>query len=825
MNSQPKPDQSHGSIPSSSHKFPRSGAIEPLASDTRLQRSTHLTSLSRWLDEGSKLLLDNDKQIGPIRFKYLLAVFWAIGAAALTFGASEGVQFLERQMQVLLFQMRGPIDPPEEIVIVTIDESSLEQGSFYTLDPERYQSLEPLVTWPWKRRVYADSIEKLMAAGAEAVALDLIFDQPSQDRADDRALQQALEAYGDRVVLASSYEKSLLDDQGDIAQLIEPLPQFRVGDTPEGLINFPIEPDGRIHRLASVFPILLAQQNPDQRDYFLDLGQTVPSFDQATLKAAGRALPEEPFSPAEIVGKNIFFYGSEKTFPHIPFWTLVDAEAWNNHLQNKTFEGKIVLIGPTYTLSQDFHGTPFGTLSGIEVHANAIATLLTGQTISAIPSSYTNGLIVLGITTIVGIGISRAGSTAYRGAVTAGAIAGYGLLSCVLFVGLRTIVPTALPILAIAACGLSYIAVAMIRENFHKVQLHSALKQYASSPIIKEIISQHESLKGLLLEREEELLGRILSGRYQLIEVLGAGGFGETYIAIDAQRPGNPLCVVKQLRPVSNDPKLFALSQRLFTREAETLERLGQHNQIPQLLAYFEEGEDFYLVQEFIDGYPLRQELPAGRPLPEVKVVEILRDLLEILEFIHFHGVIHRDIKPSNIIRRNLDQRLVLIDFGAVKEIHTQFADDQSQAHTVGIGTRGYMPSEQYAGTPRPSSDIYAVGIVGIQAATGYPPDKLMEDPKTGELLWQEHANISSELQAILTVMTRYGFQQRYQSASEALKDLYVLLQRYSLTVAGMPGPQSFDQQLDMASEESWADSDSILEESTLPWPSSADTE
>jgi len=796
---------------------------EATPSGTRLQLSTGLTSISRWLDEGSKFLLKDDNRVGPVRFGYLVAALWAVGSASLALGNFKLVQALERQAQTALFQVRGQTDPPEEIVIVAIDESSLEQGSFYSVDPDRYQALEPLVSWPWQRRVYADVIDKLINADSEAIALDLIFDLPSRDQVDDIALQQAIETYSDRVVIASSYEETVIDDQIGITQLIEPLPQFRTGDTAKGTINFPIEPNGRIHRLSDAFAVLLAQQNPDQRDYFLQLAQTVPSFDRATVEAAGISLPDDIFDVDHIAGHNIAFYGPAKTFPQIPFWTLVDPETWENHQQDGTFKDKIVLVGPTATLFQDFHNTPFGRMSGVEVHANAIATMLDSRTIGSVTDPYIRGVFVLVVTAVAGVGICRFRAAAHRVGATVTAIVGWGTISYILFVGFQLIVPTAVPTLAIATCGLLYIAASLVRENFHKVQLHSALKQYASSPIVKEIINQQESLRGLLLEREEDLLGRTLVGRYQLVEVLGAGGFGETYIAIDAQRPGNPLCVVKQLRPVSDDPKLFALSQRLFTREAETLERLGQHNQIPQLLAYFEDSSDFYLVQEFIDGHPLRQELPTGQPLSEMKVVEIIRDLLEILEFIHYRGVIHRDIKPSNIIRRHSDQRLVLIDFGAVKEIHTQFTEDSDQPNTIGIGTRGYMPNEQYAGSPRPSSDIYAAGIVGIQAATGYSPDKLEEDLKTGELLWQDKTTVSSELKDILTMMTRYGFQQRYQSASEALKDLYVLLQRYSLTVSGMPDGQ--DNPSHPSSSEDWSDSHSIIEAQTLPWQSSADTE
>ena len=829
---QPKPNQpSDSSSPHSSRSAskstgrPPSDATRGVTSGTRLQLSTRFTSFSRWFDEGSKYLLEKDNHIGPVRLGYLLALLWGLLAAGVALGNMPLVQLFERQAQTLLFQVRGPVKSPEEIVIVAIDESSLEQGSFYSVDPDRYSALEPLVSWPWQRRVYADVIDKVMAAGAKAVALDLIFDSPSPwGEADDAALQQALETYSDRVIVASSYEETFIDDQIGITQLIEPLPQFRTDDTAKGTINFPLEPDGRIHRLSGAFPVLLAERNPDQREYFLELARTVPSFDQAALIAAGEPQSEDWSDIDEVVAKNIHFYGPAKTFAQTPFWTLVDPETWQKHRQDNLFDGKIVLIGPTATLFQDFHETPFGRMSGIEVHANAIATLLQSRPIISLTNPYWKGSIVFAVITLSGIGICRFRAPARRAGVTAIAILLWGAIGFGLFVGAQMIVPLAVPIMAIGTCGLIYITTSLLRENFNKVQLHSALKQYASSPIIQEIINQQDSLRGLLLEREDELLGRILVGRYQLVEVLGAGGFGETYIATDIHRPGNPLCVVKQLRPATNDPKLFALSKRLFIREAETLERLGRHSQIPQLLAHFEDGGDFYLVQEFIDGHPLRQELPSGRALSEMKIVEILRDLLEILEFIHYRGVIHRDIKPSNIIRRHADQRLVLIDFGAVKEIHTQFADDSEQPHTVGIGTRGYMPNEQYAGSPRLSSDIYAVGIVGIQAATGCSPDKLTEDPKTGELIWQDRAVISPELQAILTKMTRYDFQKRYQSASEVLQGLYGLLQRYSMTVAGMQREHD-DLELDITSEAWDGDSSANSEEMTLPWQASADTE
>ncbi|MEQ9668031.1 CHASE2 domain-containing protein [Coleofasciculus sp. G2-EDA-02] len=271
----------------------------------------------------------------------------------------------------------------------------------------------------------------------------------------------------------------------------------------------------------------------------------------------------------------------------------------------------------------------------------------------------------------------------------------------------------------------------------------------------------------------------LLAGRYKINRVLGSGGFGLTYLAEDTQRPGKPKCVVKHLKPARRDERFLAIARRLFHTEAEILEKLGRHPHIPQLLAYFEESREFYLVEEYIKGESLSDELPVDKRMPEGQVVELLKGLLEILVFIHEHHVIHRDIKPSNIIRRQADDQLVLIDFGAVKQIQPQQKLDQehdTQEHnTVAVGTRGYAPSEQYAGHPTLSSDIYAVGVIGIQALTGIPPHQLVLDSETGEISWRHLANVSDELAEILEKMVRYYFMDRYQSVTKVLEDLRTL--------------------------------------------------
>ncbi|MEA5626037.1 serine/threonine-protein kinase [Nostoc sp. UHCC 0251] len=269
------------------------------------------------------------------------------------------------------------------------------------------------------------------------------------------------------------------------------------------------------------------------------------------------------------------------------------------------------------------------------------------------------------------------------------------------------------------------------------------------------------------------MLGQLLDGRYQVLQVLGGGGFGQTYIAQDTHRPGFPKCVVKHLKPVIRSPEFLETARRLFTSEAETLEKLGNHDQIPRLLAYFEDNQEFFLVQEFIEGHTLKAELFPNQPWTEDQVIQLLQQVLGILQFIHSHNVIHRDIKPDNIIRRQQDGKLVLIDFGAVKQVQTKlFTVSGRTGATIIIGTPGYMSTEQGQGKPRPNSDIYSLGIIGIQSLTGLHPIDFEEDPDTGEISWQHQANVSSELASVLSKMVLHHFKQRYQSAAEVLRVL-----------------------------------------------------
>jgi serine/threonine protein kinase, bacterial len=272
------------------------------------------------------------------------------------------------------------------------------------------------------------------------------------------------------------------------------------------------------------------------------------------------------------------------------------------------------------------------------------------------------------------------------------------------------------------------------------------------------------------------MIGQLLAGHYRILQVLGEGGFGQTYITEDLHLPGNPKCVLKHLKPASVDPGVLEIARKLFDKEAIVLQQLGNHDRIPRLLAYFEENQEFYLVQEYVPGHPLSKELTPGTKWSERQVTDLFQEVLDILVFIHGQGVIHRDIKPDNIMRRNSDRRLVLIDFGAIKQVRNQQVAHGQHTMTVAIGTPGYMPIEQASGNPRASSDIYSLGMLGIQALTGVNPYELAEDDRTGELKWEHLTVANPQLVAIIQRMTRYHFRDRYLTAAEALQAVNALV-------------------------------------------------
>ncbi len=262
----------------------------------------------------------------------------------------------------------------------------------------------------------------------------------------------------------------------------------------------------------------------------------------------------------------------------------------------------------------------------------------------------------------------------------------------------------------------------------------------------------------------------LLAERYRALRILGQGGFGRTFLAIDQYKPSQPPCVIKQFLPQAQGTNNVEKASELFGQEAVRLDELGKHLQIPELMAYFTQDERQYLVQEFIDGQNLAEELAENGAFNEQQVRELLIDLLSVLQFVHSNNVIHRDIKPKNIIRRKTDNKLVLVDFGAAK-----FTSPSSLSVTgTVIGAAEYIAPEQAMGKPKFASDLYSLGVTCIHFLTQIPPFELF-DVSENDWVWRQYLTdnpVSDDLGQILDKLIESATKRRYQSVEEVLTAL-----------------------------------------------------
>lgn len=268
-------------------------------------------------------------------------------------------------------------------------------------------------------------------------------------------------------------------------------------------------------------------------------------------------------------------------------------------------------------------------------------------------------------------------------------------------------------------------------------------------------------------------IGQLLQARYQIVQSLGEGVFGQTYIAVNRDDPKNPQCVIKNLKSNRFPPGyLDTLTDCLGNKTAD-LHLLGSHSQISQLITCFEENEQFYLVEEFVEGHSLSAELPLNQywqcNWTEREVIEFLEEVLGILEFIHSQGIIHGHITPENLIRRTVDGKLVLTDFACIQSTHLGL-NGELPLYDIPIKLLGYLPPEQFIGQTQPNIDIYALGMIAIQALTGLEPVQLQLYPKTNQIIWRNpDISVNDHLAAVLNCMIHYDCQERFYSAGEVL--------------------------------------------------------
>ncbi|BAZ25726.1 serine/threonine protein kinase with Chase2 sensor [Kalymmatonema gypsitolerans NIES-4073] len=455
------------------------------------------------------------------------------------------------------------------------------------------------------------------------------------------------------------------------------------------------------------------------------------------------------------------------------------TDVLENRINPSLVKNRIVLIGTTAPSSQDIRVTPYsgglqdnsGKMPGVIIHAHVVSQILDAvsnqRRLFWFFPEWGQILWMWGWTLVGGVVAWRIQHPLYLGLATITSL-GILVLSCFAILTQAGWVPIVSPILGFLVAEAGVVAYTAFQNKQQKEKVALQIQEQKETISLLQALLRDGGSQGTQTQAgmsDGLQLQAILNKRYKIVELLGCGGFSYTYLAEDTHRPGNPQCVVKYLQPARKDEVFLDVARRLFKSEAEILEVLGQHEQIPQLMAYFEENRQFYLVQEYIQGHCLNEELIPGKRFSDAQVVDFLNDVLQILEFVHTHGVIHRDIKPSNLMRREKDQRIVLIDFGAVKQIQPQHPTENP---TVAVGTVGYAPPEQFMGQPRLNSDIYALGMIAIQALTGTPA-KYLERDSTTELVWRHFAETTQELAGVLDKMVCFDFQKRYQSVEEVL--------------------------------------------------------
>lgn len=683
------------------------------------------------------------------------------------------LQQSELSLYDLFLRSRPSLPPDERILTVLVTEQDIQKQQ----------------TWPLSDQTIADLLRRLNEASPRAIGLDIYRDLPTEPGHPELS---TLFAANPQIVPVCKAAGETTDQPE-----VPPPPIIPTDRVPEqvGFADIPIDNDGVIRRnlflisnsnatrcttpfsLGFILSLIYLDQEPDVNvdinDDRIILGSTY--FPALNPNPGG-------YVGLDARGMQVLLNYRGNTDQLSKTVTLSDVLEGN--VSEDLIRDRVVLIGVSAPSVKDIFLTPYSgsdaiaqQMPGVVVHGQMVSQFLSAALDGRGPIWYWPlPLVVVWIGVWTGLGSSLAWwirQPLYLGGAVLAAIALLVAGSWGIFVGSAgwiPVVPAAIGLVLSSGSIVAYVGYEAQKEQ--QSFREKVAEQDKALAVLRSLMADNTAALNQALQEPTEITGKprsLLSGRYKIQKVLGAGGFGRTYLAKDTQRPGQPICVVKHLRPGRTDARFMQVARRLFNTEAEILEKLGRHDQIPLLLAYVEENQEFYLVQEFIEGQSLTAEI--ARPQPETVVIDFLRDILGILNFVHTNYVIHRDIKPDNIIRRQSDQKLVLIDFGAVKEMKPQ-ETEKTDGSTVVIGTMGYAPPEQLSGQPCLNSDIYAVGMIAIQALTGVKPRDIPRDGASGELAWEQYTQVSPELARIINRMVKFNFTDRYESVDLLLQEL-----------------------------------------------------
>lgn len=284
---------------------------------------------------------------------------------------------------------------------------------------------------------------------------------------------------------------------------------------------------------------------------------------------------------------------------------------------------------------------------------------------------------------------------------------------------------------------------------------------------------------------------QILEDRFEIEKQLSHTDFSTVYLACDRRYLHRPHCLVMAI--AYRQPEM----RHRLEREAQILERLGCHPQIPALLAYFHTAEVFYIVTEQIAGHPLSAELSSHRPLSEGYVSKLLQDTLTALAAVHEQGVVHQNLHPQHLIRQDADGQIFITQFGSLtKLMRSKIMANGTLGSTVPMTAQPYAAPEQPQ-NPQPASDLYALGLIAIEALTGKPHQDFAYDPAKG-LRWREQAEVSLALAEFVDRLVRHDWQDRFANAQAALETLRVERDRQQIandsrlpTVIAAPGAKA----------------------------------
>jgi CHASE2 domain-containing sensor protein/tRNA A-37 threonylcarbamoyl transferase component Bud32 len=694
-------------------------------------------------------------------------------ATFLTWGIQKGqvLETLELRIYDHMMQMRPDPGPDKRLLIVAITEQDLKKW-----------------TWPLPGEVLDRLLGKLEDYQPRAIGLDIYRDLPVQP-GHEKLLQHLQDSY---IIVpickhADGKNPAIAPPQGTTSEQVgfNDAVQDTDSSIRRNLISVGVDQSDSCKSPHSLSWQLALK--------YLAVGgiqpQSTPNKELQLRNVVLKPLQPDSgaYENADTRGYQILLnYRSHRQIAQ----QVTVTEVLSGQVKPDLVKDRIVLIGSTAPSLNDIVNTPFttgksdntGKMTGVEIHAQMISQILSvvlnnerlfwflpgwAEVIWIGGWSVVGGFLAWRIRHPLGLGLAEVTSMAVL----------FGT-NFVIFTqaGWFPVISPALGLVLTAVGVLAYIAYNSEKEIINIKKLaEEREKLIAEAQRINQTVINPSNPIG-----QELGVNTVIKNRYKIIRSLGGGGCSNTYLAQDVQRPGNPQCVVKQMRPVSQDTEYLDILKRLFKNEADILEILGKNPQIPYLLAFFEENQQFYLVQEFIPGDSLAQELVPSVPRSRSQVINILQEVLQVMVFIHSYGVIHRDIKASNLMRRSTDAHIVLIDFGAVKQVQPQDQENQ----TIIVGTTPYAPPEQMDGRPQFNSDIFALGITSIQAFTGVHPKVFRRDAttgvviipitsETGEQIWQywwKLGDTTQELYTIINKMVHTDYNERYQSAEEVLK-------------------------------------------------------